>query len=455
MGARRPDRATRYTATATILHQHEPSQQAAPQGPKASPFPAAGDIRRQLLSHENLDRILGQLGPGPPHAAGADESTRQATIERIRRDLRVTADKTSSPGQLRIGITLDDEDADRLVRLVDALARDYATDARARLAQAARQDYRRARDAAERARGKLSQARTQLDEFLEGHFARQQALAERSVGRGLESSHSDGESPVPEPVEPPTPSATVDPRRAELETELAELERQRTQLLLERTPLHPEVQSLDARIARLRDKLQTLPGPVADRHVPPSLPEEAPAEAAPRQPVAAEGGPQTPNDALPDQTAEQYAQAVEAFQAHKQAVDQARQDFDRLYDLEHHAWAAQVKGPSIEQRLSGPRPVGRPVDYWPRYVLLVVLVASTVAATGVGLIWSGSDVDWPLTTSAQVRKALAVPIVGVISAPGPPAGTQGQPRSRSVGRLAMLLGGVALIAACLGLLAAF
>jgi len=452
----------RYAATATIWQCAAPSDGA---GQHTSREPASLDpaaIERRVLSEDNLRRAVHQvegkeqkrrptqndLAPGPGR-----------TVEQVRQNLhlRVAATEASSE-RSGISISYSDRDPDRAVRLVNNLAKVCAEQYRADLETSSARHYPEAREAAERARQEYFEAQGRFDDFIGQHFLKQQALADRVAGWRPESPSAevlpadrDAESTADRDVEGRTPPPPIHPETAELQRQLAELEQHRTLLLAQRTPLHPEVQEVDLRIAGLRQCLASI-----SPQLPEQPPEVLPAEEGPTwgAPVAedlsdtAESTEHVPAEEL----AAELAEAAQAFHSHKDALDRAEEEYDRLAEAKRRAWEAQISTPSIELELAQVGVPCQPADE-PSGSVLVALASALAVTFGVGLIWSGFDSDVPLATLAAVEAALPVPVVGTIPPMGP-ASTAPKKQSRRGGGLAKIIYGVLLIGICFGILVA-
>jgi len=450
----------RYAATATIWQCAAPSDGA---GQHTSREPVSLDpaaIERRVLSEDNLRRALHQvegleqksrptqndLAPGPG-----------GTVEQVRQNFRVAATE-ASPERFGISISYSDRDPDRAVRLVNTVATVCAEQYRAELKESDADHHPEAREAAERARQEYFEAQGRFDDFIGQHFLKQQALADRAAGWRPESPSAEvlpadraAGSTAHRDVEGRTPPPPIHPETAELQRQLAELERHRALLLAQRTPLHPEVQEVDLRIAGLRQRLASIPP-----HLPEQPPEVLPAEERPTlgAPVAedlsdtAESTEHVPAEAL----AAELADAAQAFRSHKDALDRAEEEYDRLAEAKRRAWEAQISTPRIELELAQVGVPCQPADE-PSGSVLVALASALAVTFGVGLIWSGFDSDVPLATLAEVEAALPVPVVGKIPPTGP-ASTAPKRQSRRGGGLAKIVYGVLLIGICFGILVA-
>jgi len=426
MGVNRTTAAARHTATATIYHWQTPSNGHNEYAPEGSTTLNAADVERQIVSGENLHRVLRQTGVMIPSVEGSKPSdSGGGTLERIGRSLRVTAAETSSRAGLRISVTCTDEDAGRVVRVVNALAEAYREQYRVRREARIGREWDEARDAAQRARRQFLEAQARFDDFVGSHFDKQQALAKRGPQPSV--------SPPPS-VKPVDLSAPADPRktenseRVELEQQLAGLEMRRDALLTSRTRVHPVVLAVEQRIARLEERLASIP-----METPPVEHTEPSAEEGLFAAAEAE---------------RQYAATIREFGARKETLDQARREYDRLLALQRGSRERQFQGARVEVELAdSSEPIGAATAS--PGLLLVALAAGLAVASGVGLIKSGFDTDPPLGTLEQAEMAVRVPIVGVI--PGASDGTASEPSRFSTG-LAKIVSGASLVALSFGFL---
>lgn len=430
MGINRAAAAVRYTATATIYHWLNPPNG---QDGNATEGPAtlnAADVERQIASGENVRRVLRQKGTAFKSEEGHGPSALGArAAERIGRSLRVTAAETSPRAGLRISVTCADEDADRVVRVVNALAEDYREQHRARREATIAREWDEACSTAERARHRFLEAQARFDDFVGQHFHKQQALAEPGP--------QDSVSPPPvDPVglsAPPDLGKTGDSERDVLEQQLAELETRRDELLTNRTKAHPVVVAVGQRIALLEERLASVPR------------EPAPNEGSD---LAAGEGALAAVEAAQEEVQQEYAKTVRKFAARKEALDQARQEYDRLLASQRGSRERQFPGATIEVELADSSEPIRPAAA-SSGLLLVALAAGLAVAAGVGLIKSGFDTDRPLATQQQAEMAVRVPIIGVI--PEAADQTTNEPSRFSSG-VAKILSGVSLVAVSFGLL---
>ena len=447
LGAKTPDRTKMYSATASIFYRHDPSDGRISDGLQQRSTLGPATIEQEILSDENLQQALHREGrEARAEGQGASDSL-LCRVEQIRRNLRVTATEASRPGALQISISCVDGDPDRAMRLVNTVAEAYAARHRAHWETTARQEYLQAQDAAERARQEYLEAKGRLDDFVEQHFLMEQALAERWA-KSPPATTPAGSPTSREPARPAPPQTAVDPEKIDLERQLADLQRRRSQLLENRTPLHPQVRDIEVRIAGVRERLDS---PLSS-----DLIDERPDAFAAKQPSASEDAvvesrPGTTDEVSLRGMAEERAEVVRAFDAYKEALDLARQEYDRRCEVKRRAWEQQVRRADIELETADQCQVSPSAGGSSRG-LLGALAAALVVAVGVGLISSGFDTDPPLSTRGQAEAALPAPIVGAIPATGTsPPGADGE-RSRPASGLAKIAYGVFLIAVCFAVL---
>ena len=444
------ERAEWHSATATIWHRWDPSSdmQGTPSG--EPPGLDAASVEREIISEQNLRRALGQVGAMPPEGMDTGPWTVAGqTVEQARRQLRVTGAPDSSTGRMGVLVTFRGREPDRAVRLVNTLAQGYSQQHRAKLEATVHQEYVKARDAAEVARREYLEAKVRFDDFVAQHFLEQQALVQRKPERTAEP-----DSPEPPPTGEPSseavdapPPPIENPERVEFNRRLAGLQARRERLLTTRTPAHPEVRYVDTQIAALEERLASIPEEVAGP--PPGPP---PSEAPRLESAAVESLSVAPDAAARDETIEECAEAAAQYDAYKGRLEQARQEYDRLSAIKRGAWERELRAVSVELDLAaGTQLLRAGADRSPGS-LLGALAAALAVALGVGMISAGFETDLPLTTPAEVERALRVPVVGTIPA------RESSPRrapargSRRARRLAKIVSGALLVAVCFGIL---
>lgn len=442
-----------YVTTATVLHRLGGAGHLGANQPERPKRPDLIRIERLLLSDESLDRAVRQLSLPTSRAAPPDgPAGGRASVEQIRQNVRVTAAREPSSDRIRISIAYSDPSAARAVQVANALAGDYAEQHGAKREATLRRKYVEAQEAAERARQELFAAKSRFEEFLRAHFSKHQSLADQAARRPPATSLAPAVRPPVRPSRPPAESppaeAANNPQRRELTRQLADLERVRKQLLVERKPKHPAVQDVDDEIARVKGLLASTVDEAGSRESQTSPPLDGPALPGP----TGDTPPVAVAEPLAAQSAEEHAQAVLAFRTHRDTVDQARQEYDRLCEARRQAWREQLDAADIELRLAETCEVRRPENHSPRNVL-VALVAAVAVATGVGLMSAGLGADVPLVTDPQVQDALGVPIVGRIPATGPSPAAADAGSSRRVSRRTQITVGLLMLALCVALVA--
>ncbi len=399
-------------------------------------LPAAQDptsAERQITSDANIYRAVRQLGlPFEPSPGEDPQRTANRAIQMVRRNLRVVADATSMPGEVAISITHTDRLPHYPTQLVNSLAESYADDCRADWKRRRYKAYTEAREASERAERELLEAQQRLDAF-----SRQPDHPTGPEGGRVRS------TPVPklnpQTPAPPDPPSVDNPEWVEMNQRLVALRRRLAELLIDRTPLHPEVRDTELRIGALEDQLSATPrkidGGPSDRSPPPN---QAPAE------------PGMPPKAVLNQTIVQAARMDREFQTLKESADRASQAYVEAVRLERQARQDHEQEPRIELDLAQP-PLPPESSPPPRSrLLLAALAAGLAVAAGTGMVAAGAAIQLPLTTVEQVRAALPVPVVGTIPETSSPTRPDQARRRRPLRRIALIAGGLTVIAACAG-----
>ena len=404
-------------------------------------------VREELIAGANLARALAHKGGTgdssdvEPRVAGAG-----ADLRRIARDLQVSVDEDSPSGTYRVSFAYAGQDPEFSARLVNALAEQYAEDCRDRLQQGVREAAEEAHRASERAKGVFARLKSELDELVEVRFQAQK-VATPPAGSDPRAAALPGRvaGRSPSRAVKPAPARTMvdNPEWIEITGELKGLQRRRSALLEDRMPLHPEVQELDLRIARLGQELEAIPRKVEDKTTPPrSEPELETSEPPPvhtREPAdrdvaAGPGG------------LEGDAEMLRAFHAQRQRLQDAAEEVERLVGQEREATEAALRLPQIEvRRANGPETTQAPGSAvrWPWAALLAALGA----AAGVGLISHGAAIDPPLRSPAEVKASLAIPLVATISADASDRPAQG-PGDWTADRSPWIVLGMLVIVVC-------
>ena len=439
-----------YTSTATI-HVRD--------GLQAAEEPEK--IRQQITSRENVYRAVRQLGLATQPPPDEDpQATATRVVEEVGRDLRVTADATSPPGELAVSVIYTNPSAQYSAQLANTLAECYADDCRAEWKRQAQRAYAAAREATDRAQQEFLQAKAGLEEFAQRHLSSPQPgqpaktidATQQQVGNGSpgppEPRQSDPQTPAA--ATPPTMSPGDNPEWIELSERLAALKRRRAELLTDRTPLHPEVQETDLQIAALKRQLAAIPSQVSAK--PPDQPAAADQSSGAQGPAPPAGDEAGATGVTPVPPAGNRAETARTFQTLKQAADQTTAAYLKACQEERRAWQEHRREPRIELDLAQPsQPRVQPAP--PRLALLLAaLAAGLTVAAGVVMISAGAAVQFPLTTVEQARNALPVPVVGTIPETHPTRQPTTVPRRPRLIRWILIAGGLVVISACVGML---
>lgn len=441
-GLNKAGRSERYSATATI-HQQLPGCDApSTDGPAATPAPDAIDISKQIVSEENLRRVLDELIPQPNGATRGHVSAETSeTIEQVRQNLRAGLAKSSAGDQLQISIGYTGEDPDRVVRLVNGLAEQYAGDRRRSLEATARQSYHHARQAAETARQQFLAAGSRLEEFLQRHFQEHQSpAAAMSTLR-----------PPPAPSAEPGLPMIDNPHWVELDHQREELARHRAELLVERTPLHPEVRDVELRIAQLEQRLEGMPRQIPNRQSHRPDPSRPPLDGPKTEPPPVDSPSASTYPVLPGPTPQEQTEAAQSFLVLKQQADQAQQEYQRLAQVERQAWQRQLQVPNIQVLPAQRCEVSRRSGHSAR-LILAALASGLALAIGAGMISTGLGGDRPYNTLAEAQAGLPLAIVGAVPAADHAEGSDSTHPRRDGGGPATVISGVIVIAICITIL---
>jgi hypothetical protein len=431
-------------------------------------------IQQWITSKQNIYRAVRQLGlPARPPADEDPLATATRVSGEVSRSLRVTADGTSVPGELAISVTYKNPSPRYSAELANTLAECYAEDYRTQWERRGEQACAQARQSTDRARQDFLQAKSHLDEFSQEHFgpprARQPANEDslpsprlRGEGPGVRGPAKDpskgpagdghakptdaqqGNPQTPATAMPSNAAPVDNPEWVELSGKLAALRQRRAELLTDRTPLHPEVQEIQLQIAALIKQLSTTPRKIA-----------APSPGEPGAPTAQSShaqGPATTARGTPGRAAGERAAAARTFQTLEEAADRATEAYLHAVDAERQAWQQRQQKPPIKLDLATPIQVSASHVLPRPSLLLAALAVGLAVAAGVAMISAGAAVQFPLTTIEEARKALPVPIVGTIPEIGPTSRPDVSNRRRHIGRIGLIVGGLTLIAGCLGLL---
>ncbi|MBN1912167.1 MAG: hypothetical protein JW818_20775 [Pirellulales bacterium] len=399
----------------------------------------ARTIETQLASPPWIDRAFRRLRL----AAGKELIRRIA--ERVH--VGATEEPTARQLQIKIGLTTPDEPA-RSRQLVNAMAGEFVESERSKLAAKAAATHAEALKAANEAQQRRFEATTRFEAFLD-HYFEELALADE--GQALSSQPKTTPPPVSNPTPPPPspPRLAVHPETARLQQQLASLRQYREQLLVNRTPLHPQVREADVEIADLEHRLaatshELVPSP---ENLSQQLKQMEPPPVPPPGPVTPEPRVQPSPPTLPIAR----DALVQMYQTKRNEVNQARQDYQRLADLERETWQAQFQLPSItvEPAVATAAPV--PSGHSPR-LLLVALAVGLAGAVGIGMFTTGVSGEPTLADVAEAQAALGVPVLGTL-----PAADRDGPRRRrgSTDSWILVLCGLLLTTLCIGAMLAF
>ncbi|MBN2021922.1 MAG: hypothetical protein JW809_03945 [Pirellulales bacterium] len=383
-------------------------------------------------------------------------------LAQVHEALRVSTSPSPEADRTQVVVGYDGPESPMVAcRLVNALAEQYAESRRSALASAAKKTHREAQRTANRARTELFEARSRFETFVDQHFAGSQS------GDGAEPSPTEPlppgvvlPSPSPPatpaaPSAPPTPSGNAHPDWARLARQLAAVKAHREQLLVDRTPLHPQVRDADVEIADLERRLAelsqgTIPSPSdlggtleSMTGVPPAAPDPVASQPMPSD-VPARGAFARPG--LP------RADLITAFLARRDAMDRARDNYERLADAEREAFEAQFHLPRVTVRPAD-APAGPLVPRPTPRGLVIALAVGLAGAVGMGMFSAGVAGEQTFATAVEVGDALGVPVLGTV--PGAePLVRRLRPR-RTADAWALLACGLVLLTICLGMLLAF
>jgi len=423
--SRRPQPAEPFTATASLSVQ---IPDAAGDADGKSTIPSnfdPGQIKKHITSPANLERALRQVGP----PKGQEDRGKGKTGPPARK-LQIDAERTSTPGGLKIVINCTDTSPQHCTGLVNALAEQYAAECRAQWQGLTRRALLGSQKALEASRQESLAANARLDAFVEQQFNRREAGPQKPAARAARRTV-------------PAESRLVDnPEWLELSAEFERMRRYRAELLVDRTPLHPQVEQHDLRMMALEDKLLSVPKKISAQAAPKrnDVEQQPPGQSPPQ-------GVNTPGETPPDDSPAERLAAAEKSRELKAAVAQTGRAYDRAVRLERRLWQRHQQEPKIEiSRAPTPEPTPAP----PRRsaALLAALLAGLASATGVGMIFAGAAMEPTLDSIPQAEAALAVPVVATIPSRGPQRNLALARRRRSILRAAAILAGLILLAGC-------
>ena len=392
----RARRATRYSATATLL------------------VPTAW-YQGRLGAQTQIPEV---------DSAAIEREITSAEPETARQHIEVSISE-SVPERVGIAVTCSDQDPGLAIQWANRLATGFACRRQAQLA----------REAAERLSGLIAgqdSARRTLQEIR----AEIEAIIDRSTSQAAASA-----AMVPKASATPSES----PELAEARAKLEGLKDRRRGLLLNRTPIHPEVQNIDLRIAESEKHVASI-----------QTRDDAASAAALERKTPPAQGKAPPMAKPPDSpsTAGVFSfvfvmKAVEALQGLRARLDEAASPVGqpaqvearaalRLLDAENIAIEPAERAEAIPAQI-------RPWDW-----LAVALAAGLVGTAGVGILWKGARVDPPLASVGQIERSLDIPVLGTM--PGVSSGDAGSRPRPSAGRWPCIAAGLAVMAAYLAFL---
>jgi hypothetical protein len=426
LGLRAQEYSKSFTATATVCRPIDGAD--------------AKTVQRRILSDDNLHQAITRLGL-PTDARAGEPSGR---IERLREHLHVSTKESPDSGQMRIAITCRDfPEGEPAVRLVNDLAGHCARAYRRSVEATAARAHHDTRQAADRARVELVEAKTRFDALLDRHFKelhnRVDQLATHVVPPRAPSRAAAGQ---PYPV---GSQWVENPEWTDIHRQLTSLRQRRAELIEQRTAAHPIVRDTDFRIAEVEQRLASIPRQV--RSARSELPVIRPAPGGPPasvQTLPPAEAPREPARIFPAETAQQYTETVRLFLLHRDALADARRTYDRLARLERETWQARHDTARIDVALAGPCASWTRPAHSPR-LLLMALALGLTGAVGVGMISNGAAAEPTFATAAEVEAALSAPIVGTVPATDPPESKAKSQYLPSTDRLVLIACGGLLI----------
>lgn len=438
----------------------------------ASPTPPDLTVlREEIASGDNLRDAVRAANAGP---VDLDK------IETLRRGLDIGLDPTDPPGGLAVWVAVSGPDPGEAAAVVNHLARQFAHDKQDQWAAAARQGWLGARDAADQARKRWTEAETQTQRFLDEHFAQLQSqaqkLAEWSETAAAEpsapASRYSPPAPAPSRVARPTgPQWVENPEWTNLTAQIEQLDGQRRALLADRTAAHPEVRLIEDRLAEMRNHLaslprqiqtpagdqgpseEELPAPPDQTRLPPLPPrlEQDGDQVEPHVPFGPRGPTPAPLAPAPiagaptsrEMTAmgQGHLTAARTFASLRAQCQAARREYDARAAEEREAAKKRLELAPIEVELAS---VAAPsAAQGQRASLpLVALAAGLAAAASIGLLSYRGAASASFASVEDLQTGLPVPVVGLIGPRGAEAAAQ---RCGSLlGAAASLAGGVLL-----------
>ena len=416
-------------STATVCQQVPPHDAGAADEFSGPMWPDPEIVERQITSQANLRRVAQRLDAAVK--PGREPSDANRTVEEIARNLRVSCEWTSMPGEFGISIIYTDRHAEYAAGLVNALAGSYAQSCRAGWKQRTERAYAEAREALDRAQSESVRADARWAAFVEQHFGQTKPATK-------ETAQSSG------PLFLPEATLIDNPDWIELAGSLSELERRRTELLDDRTLEHPEVRKSAIDIAAIHERLAATPRKI------PGQPSNA-SEPSGQTPLAQTEAPSAEPATISSLTRDE--ETSERFRELRVAAQAAAAAYERAVRVERQTWQQHQQEPQIELVLARPLDVSAPVPKRPGLgLMLVALAAGVAAALGTGMISTGAAIEPTIDTVAQAQAALSVPVVGTVKASEPDDRSVAVRRRQRWIRPAMILAGLGLIAGCAAVL---
>jgi hypothetical protein len=410
-------------------------------GTPGLPQPELREVKRQVAAETNLREILAACGAEiVPRSGEPRKETMRRAIEQIRRDLEITADEDSAPGEFRFRLTYQSNNGPHSAAVVNGLAESYVRQVQRQYQDRQRRAHAEANEALARTERDVRAANQELTAYFELHLGE----GVPSAAPSAESSQTSDDTPAPEgsssggqtdtadessPWEP-----VVNPHWVRLNDELTSLERQRTQFLIDRTPDHPEVQYIEIRIVDIQQQLAVVPKWIAAEDV-----EEAVAQPAPQERPAPTPEPQ------------QQIEVLQKYHALREQVDRAHQLRQQAAERERWAWRQCQTEPAIRAERGQARMVPTPPTSQ-NGLVFAALAAGLAMAAGAGMVSMGTAVQLPLTTVDQVEAALPVPVVGTIPASDAAVELVTGKRWQPLKRLTLITAGLLLVGGCMGAL---
>ncbi len=420
----------------------------------ASPTPPDLTVlREEIASIDNLRdaTVAANAGPVDPDK-----------IETLRRGLDVGLAPTDPPGGLCVWVAVRGPDRGEAVAVVNHLARRFARNKQDQWAAAARQGWLHARDTADQARKRWTEAETQSQRFLDEHFAQLRSQAEKlaewsetaSARPSPATSRYSPSAPPPTRVARPAgPQWVENPEWTDLSGRIEQLDGQRRVLLADRTAAHPEVRLIEDRLAEMRNRLasvprqiqtsagdqgpseEELPAPPDQTQLPPLPPrlEQDGDQVEPYVPFGPRGP--TPAPLAPPAIAgapisramtamgQEILAAARTYASLRAQCQAARREYDARAAEEREAAkrrsdlapiAVELASVAVPSAAQGQR----------ASLPLVALAAGLAAAASIGLLsWRGAA-SASFASVEDLQTGLPVPVVGLIGQRGAEAAAQ-------------------------------